>query len=429
MSLLRAGAIYGVANALSAAVPFLLLPVLTRVLGPGEYGLVVAFFLLVNYASAFAGLNVHSAISVGWFRRQPGDPFPVLVGSAFIVAAVSALACAALMTVAGVLWGATFGLPAWLWPAAAIFAGTAAIAAIRPTLWQSQVKPVQASTFQVVMALANLALSLFAVLGLAMGAGGRIGGALLATALAAIASVALLHAAGDARWHASAAGVRRLLRFGLPLAPHVLAGALLASADRFTVSARLGADALGIYGAAAQLGMIMNVLGDTVVKALSPWLFSQMAQRFCRARLRVVGATYVLIPVWLLIALALWLVLLAIGPMLLGPRFQGAVGLSLFFLLGGAMSSIYLNVAGLFFFTSRNEWLSLATACSAVIAVALAVVLTARFGAAGAAAAYLGAQLAQLLLAWLLSTRAQPMPWHRPLLAVRTLGRAWRAPT
>jgi len=112
-----------------------------------------------------------------------------------------------------------------------------------------------------------------------------------------------------------------------------------------------------------------------------------------------------------------------LGPALLGPRFQAAVGLSIFFLLGGAMSSIYLNIAGLFFFTSKNEWLSIATICSATIAVVLAIVLTKRFGAAGAAAAYLGAQTAQLALSWLLSTRVQPMPWHRPWLAVRALAR------
>jgi O-antigen/teichoic acid export membrane protein len=115
-----------------------------------------------------------------------------------------------------------------------------------------------------------------------------------------------------------------------------------------------------------------------------------------------------------------------VGPILLGPRFQQALGLSLFFLLGGAMSSIYLNIAGLYFFTARTEWLSIATACSAVIAAALAIVLTAHFGAVGAAAAYVGAQFAQLILAWLLSTRIQTMPWHRPMLAIRTLVRSWR---
>jgi O-antigen/teichoic acid export membrane protein len=423
MSLLRAGAIYGVANALSAAVPFLLLPVLTRALGPAEYGLVVGFFLLVNYASALAGLSVHSAISVGWFRRGPGDEFPALVGSALLVALVTTLACAALMTIVGAIWHETVGLPTWLWPAAALLAGTTAIAAIRPTLWQSQVKPMRSATFQVAMAVGNLGLSLVAVLALATGAAGRIGGALIATVVAALASVALLHAAGDARWQASPSAVRSLLRFGLPLAPHVLAGSLLATADRFTVSARLGADALGIYGAAAQLGMVMNMLGDTLVKVLSPWMYAQMAARFGRARLRIVGATYVLIPVWIAIALLLWAAMLVVGPALLGPRFQAAVGLSIFFLLGGAMSSIYLNIAGLFFFTSKNEWLSIATICSATIAVVLAIVLTKRFGAAGAAAAYLGAQTVQLALSWLLSTRVQPMPWHRPWLSVRALAR------
>jgi len=165
------------------------------------------------------------------------------------------------------------------------------------------------------------------------------------------------------------------------------------------------------------------MLGDTLVKVLSPWMYAQMAARFGRARLRIVGATYVLIPVWIAIALLLWAAMLVVGPALLGPRFQAAVGLSIFFLLGGAMSSIYLNIAGLFFFTSKNEWLSIATICSATIAVVLAIVLTKRFGAAGAAAAYLGAQTAQLALSWLLSTRVQPMPWHRPWLAVRALAR------
>ena len=38
--LLRAGAIYGIANVVSAGVPFLLIPILTRALSPADYGLV-----------------------------------------------------------------------------------------------------------------------------------------------------------------------------------------------------------------------------------------------------------------------------------------------------------------------------------------------------------------------------------------------------
>ena len=83
--LLRAGAVYGLANALSAGVPFLLLPILTRALAPSEYGVVVNFFLVVSLSTSLAGLNVHSAVSVKWFDRANLD-FPRFVGSALALA-------------------------------------------------------------------------------------------------------------------------------------------------------------------------------------------------------------------------------------------------------------------------------------------------------------------------------------------------------
>ena len=418
--LLRAGAVYGVANALSAGVPFLLLPILTRALAPSEYGVVVNFFLVVSLSTSLAGLNVHSAVSVKWFDRANLD-FPRFVGSALALALLSTALCALLLTGAGLLWHHRVGLDIWLWPFAALMCGTTVVSGLRTTLWQSQQKALPSARLQVGTAALNMALSLLAVLALGLGAEGRIGAALCAGLLAAGLAVGLLMSAGDARWSFASADMRKLLRFGIPLIPHALAGAVLASADRFAVSTQLGADALGVYGAAAQIGMTMNVLGDAMVKALSPWMYAQMSGRSRLGRLKLVGATYLLIPVWLLLALSLWLMFTLIGPLILGPRYQGAVGLSLWFLLGGAFSAIYLSIAGLFFFTSRNEWLSLATLSTAGVAVVLAPRLVASAGLVGAAVAYLCAQALLLALSWGLSTRVQPMPWHRPILAVQAL--------
>ena len=83
--------IYAGANALSAGIPFLLLPVLTRALAPAEYGLVVDFFLLATLCTSLAGLGVHGAVSVKWFDRS-GRDFPQLVGNALMVAIASTAA-------------------------------------------------------------------------------------------------------------------------------------------------------------------------------------------------------------------------------------------------------------------------------------------------------------------------------------------------
>ena len=423
-TLLRSGAVYGLGNVLSAGVPFLLLPILTRALSPAEYGKVINFTLLVALGSSVAGLSVHGAVGVQWFERNSRD-FARFVGTALIVALTSTLLSSLLLLGGASMLRAELDLAPRFWFLAAINAGATVIVGIRAGLWQSQGQAVRAASLQVGAAILNISLSLFGVFALSLGGEGRIYGVVLSSVVCAAVAVWLLFAAADARWAVARSDVRELLRFGIPLIPHAVAGVLLASADRFSVSALLGREAIGIYGTAAQIGMTMNVLGDALVKAASPWMFAQMAARSTRARLRIVGATYALAPVWALIALCLWLGFKAAGSLILGARYAAAIDLSIWFLLGGAVSAVYLNIAGLFFFTSKTEWLSLATLSTAALGVVLAPTLVHTFGLEGGALAFLSVQVCALLASWFLSIRIQPMPWHRPGLALRVLGKAW----
>jgi len=424
-TILRAGAIYAAANVISAGVPFFLLPVLTRALSPADYGLVINFFLLVTLSTSLAGLSVHGAVAVNWFQRNEMD-FPRFVGTALALAAASTLTCGLILLGGALVLRLPLDLASRFWFLAAVNAGATVIIGVRAALWQSQGEALRAASLQVVAAVLNVGFSLVCVFVLSLGGEGRIYGSVAAAVLCASAATWLLFAKGDARWEAAGGDIRKLLRFGIPLIPHALASALLFTADRFSVSSLLGREAVGIYGTAAQLGMAMNILGDALVKAGSPWMFGQMTARNARARLRVVGATYALIPVWMLIAVTLWLALQATGSWVLGARYAAAIDLSLWFLMGGAVSAIYFNIAGLFFFTSKTEWLSLATLGTAAVAVVLAPLLARQFGLTGGALAFLIVQICALLTAWLLSVWIQPMPWHRPVLAVRVLRASWK---
>lgn len=417
---LRKAAIYGIANGLSAGVSFLLLPVLTRSLTPAAYGMVINFFMLVTLSTSVAGLSAHGAVSVKWFERHTVD-FPRFVGSAVLLCLASTAFCGAVLVVASFVPFTGMTMPPVLWFLAAVLAGANVILGIRTALWQSQGLALQSATLQVSAAFLNIALSLAAVLLLSMEGEGRILGAVVATIVSAAAAIWFLQRSGDAAWAPSRSNFSALLRFGLPLIPHSLAGAWLATADRFSVSAVLGSDALGLYGTAAQIGTAMGILGDAVAKVFSPWVYKQMASRTLRARLRIVGATYLLIPVWVLMAIGIWLLLKASGSALLGVRYLPAIDLSLWFLLGGATTAIYLNIAGLFFFTSKTEWLSTATVTTAVTAAFAAPAMTLKWGIPGAAASFVLAQVFFLGLVWAFSTRVHPMPWNYPRLAIRSL--------
>jgi O-antigen/teichoic acid export membrane protein len=414
--LLKAGAVYTVANVLSGGVQFLLLPVLTRALDPHQYGEVVAFFVVVTVCSSAAGLCLHGAVAVRWLGSEvePRQYTGSAIALAIISTALTAVAAAGIGSVFD------FGIaPAWC-ALAAVVAGTVTLQGMRFAVWQCTERPVPAATLQVSSATLNIGLSLLGVFALGLGGAGRIFGAVAAGV--GIAAYSVYHLAREgAATRPSSADFTGLLRFGLPLVPHALGGSLLASADRLAVAASLGTAALGIYGTAYQLGAVVIVLGDAVSKAYQPSLYRMLSRHSMRARLRVVAFFCLSVPFWLAVAGLLWLVFEMTGSLLLGRQYLDAIDLSIWFLCGAAFSAIYQNIAGLFFFTGKTEWLSVATGSTAVLALAVAPFAVERFGIEGGALTYLSVQLALTVAVWTLSLRVYPMPWRHAGLALRLL--------
>jgi O-antigen/teichoic acid export membrane protein len=168
------------------------------------------------------------------------------------------------------------------------------------------------------------------------------------------------------------------------------------------------------------------VLADAAMKAYTPTMYRLLSADTAQARLKLVALALASVPVSLLVALLLWIAFAVLGPVLLGERFGAAVGLSVWFLLGGAVGAVYLHFAGLFFFTGRTEWISAATVSATAVALLVAPPAVAAFGLQGGGGSFLLAQIALMLAAWALSRQFVPLPWHRPGLALRTLLRAAR---
>ena len=415
--LVRAGAIYGAANVLSAAVPFLLLPVLTRALTPAQYGEVISFYLLVAVCSAFAGLGLHSAVGVRWLDSASGNPGRY-TGSAVLLVVLTTLLSALLSARLAPRFG--IGLSADLCALAAVVAGANVVQGMRFAVWQSHERPLPAAVMQVVIALLNITLSLAGVLVLHLGGRGRILGASVASLVVASAAIASM-IRDESATRASLADIRALLRFGVPLTPHALAGTFLGNADRFAVGSYLGVATLGVYGTATQLGSVLGVLADAFTKAYSPTAYRWLSRRTARSRLRVVAVAYLSIPMWLLTAGALWAIFAVVAPLLLGAQYRSAAGLAIWFLIGGALNAVYLNIAGLFFFTGKTEWISLASVAASLLALLVAPAAVSRLGVVGGGATYVVSQATLLLTAFVLSDRINPMPWGRPRLAFRVL--------
>lgn len=419
MRFLRSGAIYAIANIASAAVPFLLLPLLTRLLSPAEYGKVVAFGMLVTLCQAMAGLNAHAALGVVWFQR-PRHELPAYAATALMVALTSTVIVAGLgAALLALMPQLASGLtPAWC-ATAAIAAGANVMLQCRLVLLQNQSRALASAVLQFTASTLNVALSLFAVLALGWGGDGRNAGIAAASAVMAVVAVALFLRGAELQWAPTRAQFAQLARFGLPLIVHTLAAVMLATADRWSISIQLDASALGIYGAAAQLGMVMSVLADAFVKAYSPWLYEKLGADRPEDFRVAVGAIYAAMPTFLLSSVLVGLPLLAASTWLLGAKYQAAASVLPWFVLGGAFSGMYMCTSVLFFFKARTALLATVTLSSALLGSSATWLLVGLFGVHGAG---MGFALTQAMLALITTTvamRTFDLPWQRPTAALR----------
>ena len=96
-SLVISSGVYAVSNILNRAVPFFLLPILTRFLSPADFGRVTMFTVGVDLAAPLVGVSTDSAISRRYFERDRIDfsnyltncGYILLSGTLFVIVLVS----------------------------------------------------------------------------------------------------------------------------------------------------------------------------------------------------------------------------------------------------------------------------------------------------------------------------------------------------
>lgn len=406
---LKNALIYTTANVANAAVPFLLLPVLTRVLSPEEYGVIAMFTASVLVLGAFTGLNVHAGIAVRYFDRGARD-ISRYIGSCLSIIAASTLAVLAIVWFFRAPLAAFTSVPEGWMIAAVIVAAMNAIVQVRLSLWMAREKAVAYGAFQVGRTVLDFGLSVYLVVILLEGVDGRLGSyAAAAAAFAALAIITLARNRGNFR--ATREGVRDALAFGAPLVPHMIGLFLVTAGDRFIINTRLGVDAAGVYTVAAQIGLGMALVMDAFNRAFVPWLYGHLRDGDPAMLRRIVARTWAGFAALLLFAGAVALLAEWVVGIFAGRAFGAAAAPLAWIAFGYAFHGMYLLVTNYTFYARKTAHLSVVTLASGAVALALAWWLVGALGIIGAGIAFAVAMLLKFLLTWALSQRVYPMPW------------------
>ncbi len=411
-------AIYTLSNFAVAGVPFLLLPVMTRILDPAAYGVIAMFSLVVSFMSVGVGLNVHGAITVRYFDRSSFE-IPTYISTAVVILVLSAGIMLALVFITGAKIAEITSIPhQWLY-AAVFVAFLQFLVQILLALWQASKKPIQYGVLRITHALLDAIGSIVLVVVLSLSWEGRLSGVVAAWMCIATIAVYFLVREG---WFASTinpAYAKDALNYGLPLVPHAIGGLLIGMADRFMVNNILDVSSTGIYAVAVQLGLILGILADSFNKAFAPWLMERLSNINDDVKKQIVIFTYLyFVTISMLAALGAYIAPYIL-PFIVGSKFQGAGSPLLFILLGNAFMGMYYMVTNYIFYSRRTGLLSTLTISIGIMTVVLSWFLINSYGVIGAAIGFMVGQASLFLGAWILSNLCLPMPWLKVLLPTR----------
>ncbi|MDO8775999.1 MAG: oligosaccharide flippase family protein [Burkholderiaceae bacterium] len=411
-SLFSGSAVYLFSNILTAAIPFALLPILTRYLTPAEYGQVAIFQTLVAGLAAFVGLNVSGAANRKYYDSDfTNEELKYFIGNCFLILAVT--------TVIVFLVALVFkeSLSQWLaldirWLLFAVIVSSATfVISMRMGQWQVKKQAKKFGVFQVSQSLLNMLLSLLVVVYFLQGAAGRIGVLIAIPMVFAGIALLLLFKDGLLGFAWRPVYLREILSFGVPLVPHAAGLFLLSSVDRFVINAELGLEQVGVYMVAVQLVSAMGLVFDAINNAYVPWLFERLKRDQAEEKKQIVKMTYV----YCLALLGVAALGFIIGPTLLiwiaGEKYSAAAEVIGWLALGQAFNGMYLMVTNYIFYSKRTGFLSVATITSGLVNVGLLILLISLIGLKGAAIAFAISMALKFLLTWFVAQLRHPMPW------------------
>lgn len=411
--LLSQTASYASFRVLNAALPVLLVPVMTRYLSPADYGIMSTLSLTVAMLAPAVGFGMPLVVRRRYFDREEID-FDALLLSTVTVVGVALCVLTPLCLVAHRALGFAGLVPVEWVLAVMVWVAGLALQGLHLTLLQLEGRTRAFGLTTSLVTAGNLVLSLWLVVGLQMGWQGRALGPVVAHA--AIGAYALWSLRRRVRPGArpTRERLRDAVRYAAPTVPNGLLQRAVAATDRLVVIGVAGLAIGGEYAVSSQIAGVLNVFAQAFITAFQPWLFARLKRDDEASRVEVVRALYLALSGLAVGAAMLSVVVDWVLPWVVGPRFSEAGRFVPWLAAAFAIRNGGMLLNGIILFRERHARMVILSVVSAAVNYPLSIFMVSRFGPNGAAQATCFIYACSLLVIWIVAARVQRLPWRTP---------------
>lgn len=401
---------YLASNVLKSLIPFMVLPFITHRMEPSEFGIWSVFSAVLNLLIPFTvmGLNMIVGRNFHISSRERHSE------TTFTAISIISFVCFLLLVVAVALSAMNidlFGIPASMLPFLPLLCFLQNIQTVNRIILRHE----------------NRAL-LFAILEVTSTAFARFGG-LVAIVLISTSWTSLLSAqvianvifAINAFWlmlkderirvcfdkeHA-----KEILKMGWPLMPHAVGGTILTLCDRVILERMTDTASVGIYSLGASLGVAVLVFCTAFNNSWGPWMHRQLLNVTDEKKIKIVRYTYGYFAATILLSIATSVAAIIYVLWLVDASYHDAMDVIWWTAGGSAFYGMTLAINHYLIILGKTGTLPLITGASALVNIALSILLIDAFGMIGAAQATFLSYLMLFALMFWQCQKVYPMPW------------------
>ncbi|EOG9703664.1 oligosaccharide flippase family protein [Acinetobacter baumannii] len=360
MRILKDSFIYLIGELFAKSLPFLMLPYLTRKLGPDGFGELSYYLTMLSLFGIFVGLSQDGAVTrYFYFYGKKALNTVVKAGYLFNIA-ISILLL----------------LSCW-WFKAEIMAYVVlatmfqSFVNVQLALRQCQKQPLKYITIQVILSLTNV---LFTVAALEYLSQDLVAYRILAIVIAnmttfLIASLVLGDLFRDDyrfTWQRLRLGLFYIFSFGLPLILHQSSFFIKGQLDRIFIYQQYSKVELGIYSAGVQIAAVLPIVLMALNKAIVPYYYQGLKDNSLSIS-KIKKYTLFSLPLSILPAVVGWLLPEQVYLWFLGPSYIGSKYYVVMYLIGFGANLPYLILVNYFFFYAKNKTISTISLISSLI--------------------------------------------------------------
>jgi O-antigen/teichoic acid export membrane protein len=402
---------YGLGQAVGRGVQLLLVPILTRALTPGEFGVSELVLGYVQAAVVVLVAGMDGALARFFYEQPDRDARVRMVSSSLAFRLITSGIVAALaISLATPIASAFVGGQAY---SKYLAIGAATLPFTLLVMFSNDVlrvtfQPLKYVTLNVVQTLIVVAGSIVFVVVMHKGAAGVLYGRLLGDAASAMLGLVLVRHNLTLRF--DGALLRRMLSYGAPVVPAAFGFGFIAGLDRYMLQRTRSIEEVAVYAVALRFFSVMTLAASAFQLAYGPFAYAHAAREDSpRLYARVLVAFAALASLGALFVGAFAPEALA----LLAPRAYAGAALPALFLAFAAVAMGAYTVASVGVgLALKTPWLNVSAGFGVAIALLAHLAFTPRFGPSGAGLSTLLGYFVIALVTFFVAQRVRPMPYR-----------------